>query len=284
MLSAKTCQIVSLRPAKPLICVKNVLEAVEANCVVSNTVAASLLCLIGELGVGPLLDVPALTVNADDPHVLTACGAWNVANVEQLEQLCERAARTDIGSIDLRRVTALDTVGAWLLERLARGGATRAALTGADGPYGDLLEEVRELNRSVPAERGSVNPLLAKLDQLGRGSRRLATDSTALLHMLGAISMALLGVLRHPRSFRLTSTVYQLGRVGWHAVPIMALITLLIAAIIAQQGIVHFSRFGAESYVVDMVGILVLREIGVLIVAIMVAGDRAAPIRLRSAR
>lgn len=90
--------------------------------------------------------------------------------------------------------------------------------------------------------------------------------------MLGAVSVALGGVLRQPKSFRLTSTVYQLGRVGWQAIPIMALITFLIGAIIAQQGIFHFRKFGAESYVVDMVGILVLREIGVLIVAIMVAG------------
>jgi phospholipid/cholesterol/gamma-HCH transport system permease protein len=90
--------------------------------------------------------------------------------------------------------------------------------------------------------------------------------------MLGAISLALGGVLRRPGSFRLTSTVYQLGRVGWQAIPIMALITFLIGAIIAQQGIFHFRKFGADSYVVDMVGILVLREIGVLIVSIMVAG------------
>jgi len=79
-------------------------------------------------------------------------------------------------------------------------------------------------------------------------------------------------VLRSPRSLRLTSVIYQLWRVGWQAIPIMALITFLIGAIIAQQGFFHFRKFGAESYVVDMVGILVLRELGVLIVAIMVAG------------
>jgi len=79
-------------------------------------------------------------------------------------------------------------------------------------------------------------------------------------------------VLRRPRSLRLTSLVYQLYKVGWQAIPIMVLITFLIGAIIAQQGIFHFRKFGADSYVVDMVGILVLRELGVLIVAIMVAG------------
>ena len=66
--------------------------------------------------------------------------------------------------------------------------------------------------------------------------------------------------------------VNQVDLVGWRAVPIILLITFLIGAILAQQGIFHFRRFGAEIYVVDMVGILVLREIGVLIVCVMVAG------------
>jgi phospholipid/cholesterol/gamma-HCH transport system permease protein len=66
--------------------------------------------------------------------------------------------------------------------------------------------------------------------------------------------------------------VNHLERVAWNAVPIILLITLLIGAILAQQGIFHFRRFGADIYVVDMVGVLVLRELGVVIVCIMVAG------------
>jgi phospholipid/cholesterol/gamma-HCH transport system permease protein len=97
-------------------------------------------------------------------------------------------------------------------------------------------------------------------------------DVSVFLQMLGALGSASLGVLRRPRSLRLKSLVYHLHQVGWQAIPIMALVTFLIGAIIAQQGIFHFRKFGAESYVVDLVGILVLREIGVLIVAIMVAG------------
>ena len=79
-------------------------------------------------------------------------------------------------------------------------------------------------------------------------------------------------VVAQPRRFRFTSMVHQLDNVGWRAVPIILLITFLIGCIIAQQGIFHFRKFGADIYVVDMVGILVLREIGVLIVCIMVAG------------
>ena len=90
--------------------------------------------------------------------------------------------------------------------------------------------------------------------------------------MLGALGTAVARVVMRPQTFRLTSAVHHLDRVGWQAVPIILLITFLIGCIISQQGIFHFRKFGADVYVVDMVGILVLREIGVLIVAIMVAG------------
>jgi phospholipid/cholesterol/gamma-HCH transport system permease protein len=78
--------------------------------------------------------------------------------------------------------------------------------------------------------------------------------------------------LVRPASFRLTSVVHHLDRVGLQAVPIILLITFLLGCIIAQQGIFHFRRFGAELYVIDMIGILVLREIGVIMVSIMIAG------------
>jgi phospholipid/cholesterol/gamma-HCH transport system permease protein len=97
-------------------------------------------------------------------------------------------------------------------------------------------------------------------------------DLAAFMQMCGLLSVALGRVVARPQSFRLTSAVHHLDRVGWRAVPIILLITFLIGAILAQQGIFHFRKFGADIYVVDMVGILVLREVGVLIVAIMVAG------------
>jgi phospholipid/cholesterol/gamma-HCH transport system permease protein len=216
-----------------------------------------------------LTDTPSLITNEEGPGAIVARGAWTVANVELLERLCSRALPK--GRIDLSGVTALDTVGAWLFEKLARSGAAGSAETafvGASPSYSALLHEIRELNKGEPGRRRK----LSFIDRLSKMARDLGADSIAFLHMLGVIGIALGGVLRRPRSFRLTSTVYQLGRVGWQAIPIMALITFLIGAIIAQQGIFHFRKFGADSYVVDMVGILVLREIGVLIVAIMVAG------------
>jgi phospholipid/cholesterol/gamma-HCH transport system permease protein len=216
--------------------------------------------------------MPSLIATEQGSSALLARGAWTLANVELLERLCEGVPHVQRGPIDLSGVTALDTVGAWLFEKLARrnaGGPAEPVFVGASPSYAGLLREVRELNRGQSGGRRREVTLIGRL---ARMAREFVADSIVFLEMLGAVSVAIGRVLRHPRSFRLTSTVYQLGRVGWQAIPIMALITFLIGAIIAQQGIFHFRKFGAESYVVDMVGILVVREIGVLIVAIMVAG------------
>src|SRR5262249_55513581 len=161
------------------------------------------------------------------------------------------------------------TTGAWLLERLARRpdrAGQQAELVGVSPRYHDLIEEMHAVNLEPRAPIKAPNPVLGALESVGRAAAGSTSDVARVLDMFGEFSVALGRVLVHPRRFRLTSTVYQLYRVGWLAVPIMMLITFLIGGIIAQQGIFHFRKFGAESYVVDMVGILVLREIGVLLV------------------
>ena len=110
------------------------------------------------------------------------------------------------------------------------------------------------------------------LDAIGRAVADIGGSLVLLAQLFGALTMAIAGTIARPARLRLTSTVHHLERVGWRAVPIILLSTFLIGAIIAQQGIFHFRTFGAEVFVVDMVGILVLREVGVLIVCVMVAG------------
>jgi len=206
-------------------------------------------------------------------------GAWTAANAATLEVLSNSITgeldRAKAVKLDMAGVRELDTLGAWLLEKISRRATAsghRAEIVGVSDKYVGLIEEVRQVNRRNPAPVPALNPVVAKLNDIGRGTIGAREDVSVFLQMLGSLALALVGVLRRPRSLRLTSLVYQLYRVGFQAIPIMVLITFLIGAIIAQQGFFHFRKFGADSYVVDMVGILVLRELGVLIVAIMVAG------------
>jgi phospholipid/cholesterol/gamma-HCH transport system permease protein len=227
------------------------------------------------LSAAPLL----CTTTHDETLELSPSGPWTVAHGTALEGLFDavapRLTETKNLKIDMSDVRELDTLGAWLLEKMSRqalDSGHSATVVGAAGRYAGLIDDIRQVNRRKPVSMTTQNPVLARLEVIGRSTFSATEDVSVFLQMLGALASAMFGILRRPRSLRVKSLVYHLHQVGWRAIPIIALVTFLIGAIIAQQGIFHFRKFGAESYVVDLVGILVLREIGVLIVAIMVAG------------
>lgn len=209
---------------------------------------------------------------------LAAAGIWTAERARELESTVNGVVdryRTAKGvEIDMARVERLDTFGAWLLERLLRGfaaGGSQPQVIGLPEHYRGLVEEAHHVNRAlVSAPR--TNILVDALAVIGARISEVGRDLVLIVQMFGQVAVAVVETVVRPWTFRFTSMVHHLDRVGWRAVPIIALITFLIGCILAQQGIFHFRRFGAEAYVVDMVGILVLREIGVLMVAIMVAG------------
>ena len=209
---------------------------------------------------------------------LCAAGPWTARFAPDLERIVAEAEKL-AGSrpnifIDVSQVSKLDTFGAWLIERLRRSltqGGVEAKIAGLSANYSSLVDEVRRVKASPALETSSVT-ITGMLDQIGRSVAGIGGTLVSLIDMLGAVLAAAGRCLIHPAGFRLTSTVHHLEQVCWRAVPIVVLITFLIGCIISQQGIFHFRQFGADIFVVDMLGVLVLREIGVLLVAIMVAG------------
>ncbi|WP_051335501.1 ABC transporter permease [Methylocapsa acidiphila] len=215
---------------------------------------------------------------AGEPTRVFASGAWTAAHAASIEEKLG-AVGLDVSDarrleIDAAGVVELDTFGAWLLERLARSFSAQGLetqLANVPERFSDLLDEIRACNKIkvVPVRR---NAILTKLEDLGVATTEFLQDLVRLIDLAGRLGSSIALILRRPRRFRLASTVHHLDRVGWQALPIIFLMTLLIGAIISQQGIFHFRKFGAGDYAVDLVGVLVLREIGVLLVAIMVAG------------
>jgi phospholipid/cholesterol/gamma-HCH transport system permease protein len=210
---------------------------------------------------------------------LSPAGIWTTPQSAVLEEslaaLTPQLSTARRIAINMAGVDQLDTLGAWLLERMIRraaGQKVEVRFIGLPERYRGLFDQIERVNRqSVDAPIAS-NKLLVGLESIGRSAVTLNREIITFLEILAALVLAIANVAIHPRRFRLTSAIYHLYRVCWQAIPIMALITFLIGCIIAQQGFFHFRKFGAETYVVDMVGILSLREIGVLIVSIMVAG------------
>jgi phospholipid/cholesterol/gamma-HCH transport system permease protein len=224
------------------------------------------------------MNYPTLALGAT-PATLIAKGHWTAAQSASLERLVATLPPIDGGQknvvIDLSGIQHLDTLGAWLLERLSRGYQLQELnpnFTGVPEKFSGLLAKVHNVNRRMPARQTEKSTSAAIPETVGRATVAACIDFRFFFAMLGAVGASVISVVLRPRSLHATSAVHHLYRVGWQAVPIMLLITFLIGGIIAQQGIFHFRKFGADAYVVDMVGILVLREIGVLIVSIMAAG------------
>jgi phospholipid/cholesterol/gamma-HCH transport system permease protein len=212
---------------------------------------------------------------------LAATGAWTAERATELEKIVDDAAARYGAArsidIDLSGLERLDTFGAWLIERLGRTFVARgstARIVNLSAKDRGLIEEVHRVNRASNQSKADFQPnaIVAGLDQIGRGMAEIGRSLVLLAHLLGALTVVVLRTIAHPSRLRLTSTVHHLEKVGLNAVPIIVLSTLLIGAILAQQGIFRFREFGADAYVVDMVTVLVLREIGVLIVCVMVAG------------
>jgi len=210
---------------------------------------------------------------------LAPVGTWTTAQSAALEErmmaVAPQVSTARKLAINMGGVRELDTLGAWLLERLIRSCADRkieVQFVELPERYRGLFDQIDRVNRQAAETPASKNKLLAGLESIGQWAVALNGEFITFLEMLAALTFAIARVVIRPRNFRFISAVYHLYRVCWQAIPIMLLITFLIGCIIAQQGIFHFRKFGADAYVVDMVGILVLREIGVLIISIMVAG------------
>jgi phospholipid/cholesterol/gamma-HCH transport system permease protein len=216
---------------------------------------------------------------AGDRLTLAAAGNWIAVNAHGLEArinaVNKRYPAVKQVAIDMTGVQKLDTFGAWLLERLERIFTARGCdtqVTGLKDDYRALMDDLKTVKLEQLPPRTRSQSIAYAFASIGENIASVGQSLAAMVNMLGALIIAFSRVAKRPRSFRMTSLVHQLDNVAWRAVPIVLLITFLIGCIIAQQGLFHFRKFGADVFVVDMVGILVLRELGVLIVCIMVAG------------
>ncbi len=177
--------------------------------------------------------------------------------------------------IDLGALERLDTAGAWILYRTRkdlRAQDLKADFANAQPDHAALLARVEINDRPGPVEPPQPNSALNVLAEIGAGMSSAFMEARALLGFLG-LTMATLGrAIANPSRLRWTPLIYHLEAVGFNAVPIVALISFLIGVVLAYQGATQLRQFGAEIFTVELVAISVLREIGILLTAIIVAG------------
>jgi phospholipid/cholesterol/gamma-HCH transport system permease protein len=201
--------------------------------------------------------------------VLRFTGSLTLLRVRRLsEQLNEITAEGLV--VDLSEVEKMDTVGAWLIHKLERDrGAT---ITGATQEQQLLIDHVSAADQPVKIKRDYESPFQRVLGQVGASVVMAGRTMLGLLGFFGALMIAVWNIARRPRRFRLNAVTQQFEVVGVHALGIIGLMSFLVGLVIAEQGAVQLRQFGAEIYTINLIGRSALKELGVLMTAIMVAG------------
>jgi phospholipid/cholesterol/gamma-HCH transport system permease protein len=210
--------------------------------------------------------------------VLAAVGRWVIATAEGLAADLEsvKAERGRPLRLDLGRLEAVDTVGALLLlrfqARLNAIGAT-VELTGARPAHAALIEAVRRADRRCDhTVKDTRHPIVAMVERTGAAAFQVGREARDLLNFLGMMVAALARTVAKPRRLRGTALVHHMEQTGLNALPIVGLLSFLIGVVLAYQGADQLRQFGAQLFVVNLLGISILREIGILMTSIIIAG------------
>jgi phospholipid/cholesterol/gamma-HCH transport system permease protein len=209
--------------------------------------------------------------------VVTLRGDWRLRTVAGLDR--RMASITGGGAhrarFDLSPLSAIDSAGAWLISRSAdrlRKAGIEVAIEGAREGQAALLEKVMAVGVPTPARHFHHHHLIEIVEGIGAGLIHAVRQARDLLDFFGAVVIGFFRQFLEPRRVRPISLIAQIEQTGLNAMPIIGLISFLIGVVLAYQGYDQLRAFGGQVFTVNLVGISVLREMGILLTAIIVAG------------
>ncbi|RUO31836.1 ABC transporter permease [Aliidiomarina sedimenti] len=209
---------------------------------------------------------------------LRLCGDWTLQQYEQAKAALNALSDTQITAVrtlDGRDISRLDSAGVFLLQQYFGTELIETAqLAGQQQKLATLVLQACK-DEQAPQHRGD-NPLLQWLEQIGRVTCSVLQQQKQLLAFLGLALDNLSRTLFRPSRWRYTATAAQVEQIGVNAIPIVALLTFLVGAVIAFLGARVLDEFGAAVYTVNLVGFAFLREFAVLLAAILLAGRTAS--------
>jgi len=218
-------------------------------------------------------------------QVISCAGDWTAENANALETGLSSALSQIASSASVRLkidgVGRLDTIGAWLITRFqhdAESKGARAVVEGGTEQHQHLLERIASSSAAPPKPKPRANFLMAPFTALGHLVAGSAHDVVSANAVQGKIMAAFGRTATFQAPMRFPTFVNQFEQIVLRAIPIVALISVVVGAIITQQTILQLSRYGATIFVVDLSALLMFREIGVLLAAIMVAGRSGSAI------
>ncbi|HUX79606.1 MAG TPA: MlaE family lipid ABC transporter permease subunit [Alphaproteobacteria bacterium] len=211
-------------------------------------------------------------------------GLWVARTAKEIDFLCATLLQKVLPNkvvFDLSELSEFDTTGIWLLHRtfqtLQREGHC-VELQNESEAFHNLSSRVDTYQPSPDKTRKKSSVLEEKLVEFGKASVAVARLTRDLIIFLGEVTFTLFSHFLHPKRFRLISIVSHIERFGVNAIPIVAIMSIALGLVLAYQGEEQLRRFGAEIYTINLVSISILREVGILITAILIAGRTGSSI------
>jgi len=221
------------------------------------------------------------TARQDDTGLLFCGGDWRLPALAELDHVL-RDGLARLGGeppprvrLILDRLAELDTAGAWLIVRTIRAleaGGSEVRLVDVQQRHAELIERIRGIEPEPCAVPGKDHPILRFLIHIGETSIDICNESARFLSFAGSVTLAFLRQLVQPRRIRPNAIVHHIEETGVNAIPIVAMMAFLIGVVMAYQGADQLRQFGAELFTVNLLAVATLRELGVMLTAVMVAG------------
>jgi phospholipid/cholesterol/gamma-HCH transport system permease protein len=204
-------------------------------------------------------------------------GRWVLAEARQLDDALNAIDTKGCGRVELDYggIERLDTTGAWLLLRTRRAfEAQHLSVDASNVPEAlrPLVDALAHDCTAPPVERPVHNGVLQRLDRIGFTVVQMGRWAYELLDFFGGVAYETVATILQPRRLRWAALIHQIDETGLNALPILGLLSFLIGVVFAFQGADQLRRFGAEVFTVNLLAVSILREIGGLMAAIIVAG------------
>ncbi len=223
------------------------------------------------------LDVsePKLRVDPEHANCLTASGDWTFQNANVLLALLAEKF-TGIEKIDARSIRRLDATGSQLLLSFLKRLGLDDSMLSADAEHRALFAAVLASSEQLPKTKPALPFIHHVLESTGKWVVKGYQNTLILLSFLGQTLLSFVANAFKPAHWRTTSIVFHMQAVGLNAVPLVMLLSFMVGAVVAFLGATVLSEFGAELWVVELVGVAFMREFGVLLTAILLAGRTAS--------
>ncbi len=218
---------------------------------------------------------PGLRPDPQQADRLLVSGDWTFRQAERLLLLIDGVDK-GIQTLDAHAVTRLDASGSKLLLTLMAQLGLPAPALAAKPEHAALIDAVRNAGAPLPAKPSASSPMFRILEGIGRWVTNAYWNILVFLDFLGRTLLSLMESLLNPRHWRVTSIIFHMQAVGLNAVPLVMLLSFMVGAVVAFLGATVLSEFGAQLWVVELVGVAFFREFGVLLTAILLAGRTAS--------